>query len=823
MERRVIGYFNQGLTDEWASLPWQGALDAAAQRDVTLLSFHGGALNDPDGFASQQNIIYDLAGDRRIDGLICWVGNLSAHLDAGAMTEFIRGFGLPSVTVEGRLPGFPVVTYGGYEGMKLAVEHLIDVHGFSRIAFLGHLTELESFHERFRAYEDVMRSRGLAVPTDFVKPWVPWNRTEEGRPVSELLSEWIRRVVRDGGVEAVIGSCDPVALWVMRALEEEGVRVPFDLAVTGFDGFTESRINTPSLTTVHPAWRELGVRAVHLMADILDGKPAPERTVTEPRLVVAQTCGCMEPSLALAGAAGPGRKAAGRSRSRIVSDEPGSAPDRAHSLLTLLRRDIEAGGDGSFLNELSLMLRATFREGRPISPWQDAISLLAAQARSRLRGPRRRRAAEYICHQARVLIGETAARCEENRKVRELERLESQLALGRRLILNFRLESILDLLAEGLPRLGVDECYLSLFEDPRPYRFPDPAPDWSRLVLAYNRDGRIPVGPAGRRFRSREIVPPSVLNADRSHRLGVNALHFQDTQIGFVVWSVQASGGALYDKLASQISSALQGMLLVRRMDAHAEIETGIVTLSASMGQLAESIESISRSVSRQNTEVEKSASSLEEMKANIGTISAISTKAAGVSRDLDGIAGESITSIKRVIDFIGHIQNKSADIVKLLSFIEGIADQTRMLAFNASIEATHAGDSGRGFAVVSKEIRALAENTDAGLKDIGAVLTGLIDTIDEAASFSSLIGGHLDKILSNSRLNADMAGRLSLAMGEQDRGAAEIVKAVMELVAITTDIKTAVQAQAQATENFKTALLDLEAVNKRNAVRESP
>jgi hypothetical protein len=113
-----------------------------------------------------------------------------------------------------------------------------------------------------------------------------------------------------------------------------------------------------------------------------------------------------------------------------------------------------------------------------------------------------------------------------------------------------------------------------LYEAPLPYQYPQPASQWSRLVLAYDQANppgsqRVALEPGGQRFPSRQLVPPEILPQQESYKLLAHALYFQDKQIGFMLLDGGQREGDMYDMLRSQISSALQGALLVQQVRQH--------------------------------------------------------------------------------------------------------------------------------------------------------------------------------------------------------------------------------------------------------------
>ena len=111
--------------------------------------------------------------------------------------------------------------------------------------------------------------------------------TAGGRRVAE-------RIIAAGQVpRALVCANDQTAIGVMAALQQAGLNVPGDVAVTGFDGIRLGRHLHPSLTTVVQPMAALGDTAVTMLKDRISGAPLPRRTVELPvRLELRGSCGC---------------------------------------------------------------------------------------------------------------------------------------------------------------------------------------------------------------------------------------------------------------------------------------------------------------------------------------------------------------------------------------------------------------------------------------------------------------------------------------------------------------------------------------------------
>ena len=97
------------------------------------------------------------------------------------------------------------------------------------------------------------------------------------------------------------------------------------------------------------------------------------------------------------------------------------------------------------------------------------------------------------------------------------------------------LPELTEILARALPLLGIPSGYLALYENP------DDLTGFCRLMVAYDRQGRIALEPEGRRFPARQLVPAGLLRAERRHSLVVEPLYFREDQLGFVLFEADPS------------------------------------------------------------------------------------------------------------------------------------------------------------------------------------------------------------------------------------------------------------------------------------------
>ena len=150
-----------------------------------------------------------------------------------------------------------------WQGGVQATEHLIGL-GHRRIAFVGALPSSKPGRERLAGYRSAMESASLAVdPRHLV---LGHFRTEDGRACRDILSGRDRPT-------AVFAANDAVALGVLQAAHEVGLRVPDDLSVIGFDDSHAAAEATPPLTTVRQPLFDMGRMAMRSTMSVVRGDP----------------------------------------------------------------------------------------------------------------------------------------------------------------------------------------------------------------------------------------------------------------------------------------------------------------------------------------------------------------------------------------------------------------------------------------------------------------------------------------------------------------------------------------------------------------------
>jgi DNA-binding LacI/PurR family transcriptional regulator/signal transduction histidine kinase len=683
----TIGYLVTETIDAYNGGIHAGLIDAARELGVNVISFLGGQLRSSptDPFAYQRNAAYDLVTANSVDGLIinCTLGNFVTTEELGDF--FAQYHPLPIVSIGKEIPGIVSVLVDNEKGMRDVIVHLIEKHNCLRIAFLRGPEGNPEAELRYQAYASVLTEYGLPLDPDLVVSGDFMNASGADA-IRLLLNE---RKVDD--LQAVVAANDGMALGALDALQARGVRVPDDVAVVGFDDIEDAKAVTPSLTTVWQPLLGQGKLAVEKLMALLAGKQVPGQVTQSTGLVVRQSCGCLDSAVVQAAAGTvtsvgePHEADLIAHRERIFDEmtkalevhDEGIKPRWVKPLWEAFVAEVTSHSPGVFLAELNNVLHQIIATGGDVASLNGTVSALRRFTLPYLGGEMLRQS-EDLWGQARVSIGLTAQQqqayqaLQTERHTDTLQEIEAVLAV------TFDMDELINVLAEGLPRLGIPGCYLALYDDAQPHENSQPVPEWCRLMLAYTEKGRVKLEPGGRRFRPHELVPEGLWSQDKLSAFVLEPLYFQKNRLGFVLFEVGPQDGRIYEMLRAQLSSALQSALLVQQVESHArELEDAYHTLQKQQEMLliVEKMASLGR----------LTAGIAHEMNTPLAAVrSALSTMTKLIQEYQDAIGDPEVTvddhlEIAQEMQQIVALATKAAE--RASGFVHGIKSQTRALA----------------------------------------------------------------------------------------------------------------------------------------------
>jgi methyl-accepting chemotaxis protein len=225
------------------------------------------------------------------------------------------------------------------------------------------------------------------------------------------------------------------------------------------------------------------------------------------------------------------------------------------------------------------------------------------------------------------------------------------------------------------------------------------------------------------------------------------------------------------------------------------ELRASSETLNEASASASGRVASIDRSVTEVAENVRAVAGGADEMGAAIREISVNASDAADVARQALDVAGAAEELMVR-------LGTSSTEIGNVIKLITSIAEQTNLLALNATIEAARAGEAGKGFAVVADEVKQLAQETARATEDIGKrveaiqtdtgsaieSISGIGEVIERISNYQTMIASAVEE---QSATTAGMSGALQRAA----EGTGNIADGMAEVVAASGTNQDAAQA----------------------------
>jgi methyl-accepting chemotaxis protein len=264
--------------------------------------------------------------------------------------------------------------------------------------------------------------------------------------------------------------------------------------------------------------------------------------------------------------------------------------------------------------------------------------------------------------------------------------------------------------------------------------------------------------------------------------------------------------------MAGALNRATDGMRA-----AVSSLDSTASTLAAAADQLAHTSTQIATSAEEASTQATVVATAAEEVTRNVQEVAA-GTQETGVAireiaqnaHEAAQVAANAVGVADSTNQTVSKLGESSVEIGNVVKVITSIAEQTNLLALNATIEAARAGEAGKGFAVVASEVKDLAQETAKATEDIARRVAAIQSDTESAVVAISEIGGIIARINEYQTTIAAAVEEQTATTSEMNRGVSEAAAGSAEIAANIVSVAAAAQLTTESVTESQRASEEL-------------
>ena len=672
MYKNRIAFISENMSNPFSRRILKGILKGAEDHSYSVVTFSGEAIKSINADEEDPgNKVYELFNPEDFDGIIYYAGALGQFISINDFYSFCSRFtDLPSVNIGIKNPSGSSVLVDNFSGMYELITHLITVHDYKKIAFVKGPEDHSEAEERFKAYKKALQDKKIAFDPLLTAPGE--FDYEDGRSAVKLFLD-----DRKLKVDAVAAVDDDTLLGVLDELLERGIKVPFDIAIAGFDNIEQAKAVTPPLSTVkQPIYRQ-GLFAVEKLFSLINGNIS-ETFVMPTAVVLRESCGCIPVTI-----------------KNILSDTGSTNPksiqsgDEKKTLYNLLGDLIDVyklrekfimdnnfldqfinlffNGDAiEFIQIINLMMAESDPEKNQIDLIQDMLTETEHFTESYDYSNKNH---SKMIQSARVMLTSSAQRNEINKKLKIQSQMDKIEFLIRDLHFSFSLNELYEVFKNNLPEMGCSGFFINEYTS---------SEKKAALLFGFYK-GESFIKENFTEFDSINLLPSALSTKFQHSNLIVVPLYFSEEQLGFMLFDIGSEYFHITDTLRWQVSAVIK------------------------RHQIMSENERVKKVLVEKNNKI---TAKLNPMADSVMQVTEMTVERVAVIKTINEIIDGGIKKIEETDKMIHGVANNISNMKKMIGMINDISESIHVLAINAAIQSSHAGNYGKAFSVIAKEIR---------------------------------------------------------------------------------------------------------------------
>jgi diguanylate cyclase (GGDEF)-like protein len=286
MERPKIAVFLNGLSDYYQHTICEGIARQAEELGFSVLFFASRVNHTVNENNEGELKLFTLPDMRSFNGIIVATNTITSAETVEYLKKALPPKCIPVVNIGPSINNSFGVDSADNGCMEALIRHFIVDHHFTRINFISGPLSNPDVKYRLNIYKRVLEEHGIEYDD---------NRVFIGGFNRECARDAITSFLRDSNMpQAIVCFNDNIALCAYAELARRGMRVPEDIALSGYDCVHDAEHHLPRITTVKQPLLEMGKRAVQIISDVIAGAYVEKEYRYDSQVVIAGSCGCTD-------------------------------------------------------------------------------------------------------------------------------------------------------------------------------------------------------------------------------------------------------------------------------------------------------------------------------------------------------------------------------------------------------------------------------------------------------------------------------------------------------------------------------------------------